>query len=713
MLVLVDALRRQGKTAEAVTVRSEIADPADPVLQAELRVLDSRLLIDAGDYHKCIEEFGRFAFGSTSSVSEIWLQTNLAECMTRLGKLEEARAVFRHVVLESERNGWKEGVARTEMCLGLLANRDRNWPEALQHLNASKELYAHLGLMKNYMACLLNIGLIHLLRGDFTRACDELGQAVRIASAMHDLPIEVTGRSDLGLALVRSNRLGSAREELSRALRLSRRQPSPRRLAIALEYTGEYHIAAKQYKHAGRLLQKALEIGNRIAPGGDIVPEVLRRLAEVALYEKRYEDAARIAGEAEQKAHANRDRYELATILRVKGQIADTTGSKKEATTYWREALAILKELDETFEHGRVLKLLGMKQPGSGPSSHKPSGSDFRGTTREELVALLRANGMIGSSPAMVEVMRQARLLAPTDLTLLVQGETGTGKELLAQALHKLSDFSGRFVAFNCGTCPPHLLDAELFGHTRGAFTGARTSRRGLVRTAEGGTLFLDEIGELPAESQARLLRLMDSGEIRPLGSDEVMKVLVRIIAATHVDLAELVIEGRFRPDLFFRLSNIRLVMPPLRRRGADIRELIEHFVEEARRSNRPSFPGFSKPVIDELRRYSWPGNVRQLRMEILRLATLYEGEEPMETWPRQDQDRDARVIPPMQAKGILADPDRLRTLIRDCDGEIQMVARKLGVSRTGLYRIFKRVGIDSRKIRSEIDEYRDRNWLI
>ena len=433
---------------------------------------------------------------------------------------------------------------------------------------------------------------------------------------------------------MRLGRIGEARAELSKSLRLCRRQASPRRTAIALEYTGELHLASRNHVRAAGSLRRALAIANRIAPDGDIVPEVLRRQAEVALARGTPEDALQIAEDAAARAERYGDRYELATAMRVQGQALYAMDRVDQGERILRSALSILGELGETFERDRILGFLGELEEDSddvGTEALVSVETPMIGTltsasapSQVQLRNLARTHGLIGTSRKLMDVMREAYQVSSLNIPVLIQGETGTGKELLAQAIHRMGRWSkGPLIAFNCATCPPDLLDAELFGHTRGAYTGAVTSRTGLVRAAEGGTLFLDEIGELREESQARLLRFLDSGEVRSLGSDHTCRVQVRIMAATHVDLEARIERRRFRRDLYFRLTGLRLLLPPLRDRKSDIEQLVSHFTEEVQKTIRPEFAGFGDGALRAMEQAPWPGNIRQLKSEILRLAVL------------------------------------------------------------------------------------------
>lgn len=231
---------------------------------------------------------------------------------------------------------------------------------------------------------------------------------------------------------------------------------------------------------------------------------------------------------------------------------------------------------------------------------------------------------MVGESSVMLELARIIRLVAPRKATVLIEGETGTGKEVVARALHRLSTRSAKpFVVLNCAAIPEALLEAELFGHTRGAFTGAVQSRTGRIEAAHGGTLFLDEIGEMPIALQAKMLRFLESGELQRVGENETLKVDVRIIAATHQQLEKRATEGSFRLDLYHRLAVFPVDVPPLRERTEDIALLSEHFLALMGKSSpRKTLSG---PALDKLCVHDWPGNVRELAHVLERASILAE----------------------------------------------------------------------------------------
>ncbi len=238
-----------------------------------------------------------------------------------------------------------------------------------------------------------------------------------------------------------------------------------------------------------------------------------------------------------------------------------------------------------------------------------------------------RIYGIVGKSPEMQEIVDIVQQVAPTDITVLISGESGTGKEIIAKAIHGASKRSQRaLVSVNCGAIPEGLIESELFGHEKGAFTSAADLRRGYFEIAEGGTVLLDEIGEMPLSTQVKLLRVLESGEYMRVGSSVVRRMDARIIAATNKILDYEVQQKKFRPDLYFRLRSVNIHLPPLRSRKEDIPALVEQFVKETADKNKIQFGGFTDDATELLMNYSWPGNIRELKNAVESMLVLESG---------------------------------------------------------------------------------------
>jgi len=328
---------------------------------------------------------------------------------------------------------------------------------------------------------------------------------------------------------------------------------------------------------------------------------------------------------------------------------------------------------------------------------------------------------MVGSCPAMQVVFHAIRRFAATDAPILITGESGTGKELTARAMHERSQYAkGPFVAVNCAGLPPTLIASELFGHERGAFTGALSRRIGRIEEAQGGTLFLDEIGDLPMELQANLLRFLQDRTIERVGSNQHIQIDTRVIAATNVDVERAVTDGRFRQDLFFRLDVLRIHMPPLREREGDIELLIKFFLNQAAREFKfESVPRIRATCMEGLRSYGWPGNVRELISKMRRAVVMADsraleiedfdlnGPAALRPMAPSAPDAVAAQLPQAGKPAVEPDPNpRLATARAKAEKEavgaaldkyhfnVTRASKELGVSRVTMYKLMDRYDI-------------------
>ena len=316
---------------------------------------------------------------------------------------------------------------------------------------------------------------------------------------------------------------------------------------------------------------------------------------------------------------------------------------------------------------------------------------------------------IIGQSQAMRALIAETIRVAEANSSVLILGESGTGKELIARTIHQLSRRSrGPFVAVNCGAIAPMLIESELFGHEKGAFTGAHARKIGRFEAADGGTLFLDEVSELPADAQVKFLRVLQEGEFYRVGGSRPLRCDVRVIAATNRDLQKMIVENRFREDLYFRLNVVELKMPPLRERREDIQPLVEYFLNELRRHIPTTLENLSPQAMRALFQYDWPGNVRQLRNAIehalvmgkgnlLRLNHLPEYVTLRATDKTDSSPHTPPTEPDVLAALSLADIEKrhIETVLRQCEGNKQQAATRLGISRSTLYEKLRTFGIE------------------
>ena len=323
-----------------------------------------------------------------------------------------------------------------------------------------------------------------------------------------------------------------------------------------------------------------------------------------------------------------------------------------------------------------------------------------------------RLGEMVGRSPAMQEVFRLIARVAGSEAPVMITGESGTGKEVAARTVHALSRrVRGPFVAVNCGAISPNLVESELFGHEKGAFTGAERRRAGTFEMAHGGTLFLDEVTEMPPELQVKFLRVLDTRTFRRVGGNEELDVDVRLVASSNRDLAEAVKSKSFRPDLFYRLNVFPLSMPPLRERKADIPALASHFLAQVEEKEQRGFTSFEEAALDVMDRHDWPGNVRELRNAVHRgyvlsdppliqteaLEAVLDVSHPVDRPPAAERDRDSWPSVPVRVGEKLEEVERklLIATLQAVNGDRKTAAELLGISLKTVYNRLKHYGVD------------------
>jgi len=353
-------------------------------------------------------------------------------------------------------------------------------------------------------------------------------------------------------------------------------------------------------------------------------------------------------------------------ILTAHGSIPDAVAATQQGVfsflTKPVDKDALYKAIDDALEHAA------------------PSGDE---TWREAFVT---------RSPIMLRLLEQARMVAQSDVSVLINGQSGTGKEILAQAIHNASPRGkNAFIAINCGALPEQLLESELFGHARGAFTGAVSSREGLFQAAEGGTLFLDEIGDMPAPLQVKLLRVLQERKVRPLGSNRDIDINVRIISATHRDLPKAMARNEFREDLFYRLNVVNLKIPALAERAEDIPLLATQLLRQSAERHKPFVRAFSTDAMKRLMTASWPGNVRQLVNVIEQCVALTSSPVISDALVEQALEGENTALPTFVEARNQFELNYLRKLLQITKGNVTHAARMAGRNRTEFYKLLSR----------------------
>ncbi|SQI38993.1 Quorum-sensing regulator protein F [Providencia alcalifaciens] len=355
--------------------------------------------------------------------------------------------------------------------------------------------------------------------------------------------------------------------------------------------------------------------------------------------------------------------------------------------------------------HGSIPDAVAATQRGVFSFLTKPVDKDALYKAIDEALALSSTpisdvewnSGIVTRSPLMIRLLEQAHMVAQSDVSVLINGQSGTGKEVLAQAIHKVSPRAHKpFIAINCGALPEQLLESELFGHAKGAFTGAVSSREGLFFAASGGTLFLDEIGDMPMPLQVKLLRVLQERKVRPLGSNRDLDIDVRIISATHRNLPKAMEKNEFREDLYYRLNVVNLRIPALNERAEDIPLLANHLLREAANRHKPFVRSFSSDAMKCLITASWPGNVRQLVNVIEQCVALTTSPVISEALVSQALEGENTALPTFVEARNQFELNYLRKLLQMTKGNVTQAARMAGRNRTEFYKLLGRHDLEA-----------------
>jgi DNA-binding NtrC family response regulator len=639
----------------------------------------------------------------------------------REGDLLRARDFYEQALVLYRRLGDEVDAAIVRNNLGLIHKNLCEWDAAVAHLRGALDALRRLGRFAETALPLTNLGVVYQKSGEWSRALDHYQQAERVLLQVGDhfgLCRVAIGSANVARL---QRRFADAEAILLGALERARAHDARREEVLAIEFLGELAYDQGRVEEALKRYDDALVLAERVAPEGDLVVELERRRAEALCASGRLDDAAFSCERARRLARLTDDRLEHAIAHRVSAEVAWARGQQADAIQFWTIAASLLTECRERYELGRTLLALGRaSQDPREARRHLYRASalfadlsalHWLDQAERELQRLLgdatppparpasvlgrrhRAPALVACSHAMQRAEALAHRAAATELAVLVTGETGTGKELIARTIHGLSPRArGPFLAINCGALRPDLALSQLFGHRKGAFTGAHAEGVGLVQAAHTGTLFLDEVGELPFDVQVTLLRFLESGEFLRLGETQVQRADVRLIAATNRELREAVEQGSFRRDLLFRLNEVEIRLPALRERADDILPLAHHFMGFYGGLEGPRLSPEAEAV---LRSYAWPGNVRELENVIRRVAALHRGAPVVDA---------ALLLPflggastPGSPAGEGESDERTRILaaFEEARGNKTRIARILGVSRKTLYARIKRLKLE------------------
>jgi DNA-binding NtrC family response regulator/tetratricopeptide (TPR) repeat protein len=739
-------LRRQGRFAEAWERLSSSVTEPDAALPRALvtacAIEGAMLLCHLTRYDEALEVARRAATlaeveGDRALVARAVGQVGFVHL--RRGDMLLARESYEDALALFRRLGDDGQVAWVRNNLGIICKNLCEWDSARAHFSEAIAIHRRLGQHALLGNRLQNLGVLLVKSGAWERAHSVLEEARQCFVQVGDrwgVTINLLARGWLERL---EGRADGAEKLLGEALEKSLAEGFLREEALAREFLGDVAFDRGQVDRAAEAYRAALALGERQAPAGDIVSEVLRRIAETDIARGRLDAAESAIERAGHVCQLLDDRYENAVLQRVRGQLASARGQQAEAVRALHAAINLFGEMGERFERGKALALLAristepdearkLLYRASACFAEIGADRELKAVERElaqsgELVPgpahaepygrlkgrKLSNPGLVGPSRAMARVADLVSRAAGTDLSVILVGETGTGKELVARAIHQQSRRAERpFIAVNCGALRAELALSQLFGHRRGAFTGAHADGMGFVEAAHTGTLMLDEIGELPADVQVTLLRFLESGEYLRLGETQVRRADVRIVGATHVDLRRAVAERRFRADLFYRLHELEIELPALRDRTEDVLPLARHFL---RAYGGDQSPAIGDDTVRLLLSHAWPGNVRELENCIKRtLAMAPRSGEPLspdalteffERTPlpvaRPDAPDSSDEPTRANLKAQVAEADR-RDLVRALDesqGNKSRAAERLGVSRKTLYARMRRLGLE------------------
>ncbi len=572
----------------------------------------------------------------------------LGDILRELGEYKESVRAFRDAESIYRRNDDYSGATDALNRIAGIQFRESEFDNSIKSLLEAIEFARKIDDREKLAFLFGNIGRIYTLLGKLNSAEEYIRMNIELSRECENDADLARARLSLGYVYIQQARYHRAEEALDKALNLIRREELDRDEIIHLTYAGELAVRTGQLEAAFSLLHDAAERGRKNTPGSLLAARPLRWLAELMVARENYRKALIFVNQAVPLMKKLDNRVELGALIKLKAICLEHMSKADDARAAYREACGIFEkcrvrvELADcmaamsrsklfeparrTMYHCRADELYRICRVDRKPEKTELEQTAVIGNASEKENGLHeRETGqkieMITQNPQMEKILRQLNLLRTTDIPILFTGETGTGKDYLARYFHSIARPGRPYIAVNCAAIPDTLIEAELFGHNKGAFTGADKNRRGLFEAANGGVLLLDEIGELPMPLQAKLLQVLETRKLRPLGTAREIDLDIIVVAATNRNLEDMVRAGTFRQDLYYRLAGIIMELPPLRKRKEDIPILLDRFMRRYGLLNNGSGP--DPELIRLFVSYEWPGNIRQLDNKIRQLEAM------------------------------------------------------------------------------------------